>query len=190
MATDSDPVTAPAGESWQSEALCYWLTGLSGAGKTTIGQALAAHLRAQGASVVVLDGDLLREVLQEFQLSHLPSDRRKLAGVYGRLCRMIVRQGISVVCSTISLFEDVHRWNRANIPGYREIYIQAPMPVLISRDRRGVYTNAAGERAANVVGVDLPAEVPKSPDLVITNDGLTTPGTVARMIAETFATRP
>jgi adenylylsulfate kinase len=85
------------------------------------------------------------------------------------------------------LFDDVHRWNRANIPGYREIYIQAPMSVLISRDQRGIYTNAAGERAANVVGVDLPAEIPKSPDLVVTNDGLTTPDTIAQMIAETFA---
>jgi adenylylsulfate kinase-like enzyme/phosphohistidine swiveling domain-containing protein len=148
----------------------YWITGLSGAGKTTIGQELWRRLRAAGRSVVFLDGDALREVIAE-DLGHTTSSRHKSALRNARLCRMLSDQGQDVVCPTISMFHDVQQWNRENIPGYREIYLQVPLVELQRRDAKGIYAAAQRGELRDVVGLDVPAELPKAPDLTLDNFG-------------------
>jgi adenylylsulfate kinase len=80
-----------------------WITGLSAAGKTTIGRALSAHLRASGRPVTFLDGDTLRTVVSN-DLSYSEEDRRSAAMRNSMLCRMLAEQGHDVVCATISFF--------------------------------------------------------------------------------------
>ena len=150
---------APAGR-------VFWITGLSGAGKTTLGRELCNRLRAAGHPAIMLDGDALRAGIAE-DLGHSIADRRRSAMRNARLCRMLAEQGTDVVCATISLFHEVHRWNRQNIPGYREIYLRVPLEELRRRDSKGIY----GSAKADVVGIDLPAEAPESPDLILDNYG-------------------
>jgi glutamine kinase len=148
----------------------YWITGLSSAGKTTIGRALWQRLRAAGRSAIFLDGDALREVISE-DLGHSIDSRRRSAMRNARLCRMLASQGEDVVCPTISLFHDVQRWNRENIPGYREIYLRVPMQELRRRDVKGIYAAASRGDLRDVVGLDVPAELPEAPDLIVDNHG-------------------
>ena len=148
----------------------YWLTGLSGAGKTTIGRLWYEKLRECGEHVVFLDGDELRQVFGG-SLGYALEDRRKAAMNYARLCALLSKQGSSVVCCTISMFDSVRKWNREHIPGYIEIYIQASMETLRQRDQKGLYS--AGRQ--NVAGVDFQVELPKTPDLILDNDGQKTP---------------
>jgi glutamine kinase len=149
----------------------FWLTGLSGAGKTTLGRELWRRLRAEGRAAAFLDGDALRAALGE-DLGHTAGDRKRSAMRNARLCRLLALQGCDVVCATISLLHDVQRWNRKNIPDYREIYLQVPMKELRRRDRKGIYSGGhRGGGTNNVVGVDVRAEIPKSPDLVLDNYG-------------------
>jgi len=148
----------------------FWITGLSGAGKTTVGQELARRLRTAGRRVIFLDGDNLRAVIAE-DLGHTASDRRRSAMRNARLCRLLAEQGADVVCATISLFHEVQRWNRENIPGYREIYLRVPLEELRLRDNKGIYAQAARAEVCDVVGLDVPAETPESPDLVLDNYG-------------------
>jgi adenylylsulfate kinase-like enzyme/phosphohistidine swiveling domain-containing protein len=155
----------------------FWITGLSGAGKTTVGTELWQRLRAAGRPALFLDGDALRTVIAE-ELGHSIANRRQAAMRNARLCRLLASQGEDVVCATISLFHEVQRWNRANIPGYCEIYLQVPLEELRRRDRKGIYAAAARTTSPNVVGLDLPAEVPEAPDLVLENYG-TLDGTAA-----------
>ncbi len=84
---------------------------------------------------------------------------------------MLAQQGADVVCATISLFHDVQRWNRTNIPGYREIYLQVPMEELRRRDAKGIYARAERGDLHDVVGLDVPVETPEAPDLVLDNYG-------------------
>ncbi len=88
-----------------------------------------------------------------------------------RLCRLLAEQGADVVCATISLFHEVQRWNRENIPGYREIYLRVPMEELERRDTKGIYAAARRGETCDVVGLDVPAEAPEAPDLVLDNYG-------------------
>jgi adenylylsulfate kinase-like enzyme len=148
----------------------YWITGLSGSGKTTLGQELASRLRATGRPVTFLDGDALRSVIAE-DLGHSVGDRRRSAMRNARLCRLLAEQGADVVCATISLFHEVQRWNRENIPGYREIYLRVPIAELRRRDSKGIYARAQRGEAPNVVGIDVAAEAPEAPDLVLDNYG-------------------
>ena len=146
----------------------FWITGLSGAGKTTVGRELSSRLRAAGHPVVFLDGDALRAVIAE-DLGHSAGHRRRSAMRNARLCRLLSAQGADVVCATISLFHEVQHWNRENIPGYREIYLRVPIDELRRRDSKGIYAGAERGDARDVVGLDVPAEAPESPDLVLDN---------------------
>ena len=148
----------------------YWITGLSGAGKTTIGRLWYGKLRSMGETVIFLDGDELRQVFGG-RAGYTSEDRRKLPMNYARLCASLSRQGMSVVCCTISMFDSVRAWNRDNIPGYVEVYIKASMETLRRRDQKGLYSTGA----QNVAGVGFQVELPKTPDLILENDGQNTP---------------
>jgi adenylylsulfate kinase-like enzyme/phosphohistidine swiveling domain-containing protein len=160
----------PEAEAETSPGRVFWITGLSGVGKTTLGRELSRRLRASGRPVTFLDGDALRAVIAE-DLGHGADDRRRSAMRNARLCRLLAEQGADVVCATISLFHEVQRWNRENIPGYREIYLRVPIDELRRRDSKGIYAAAQRGDTRDVVGLDVPAEAPEAPDLVLDNHG-------------------
>ncbi len=164
------PERRAAAEGESSSGQVFWITGLSGAGKTTIGRELWRRLRAAGRSAIFLDGDTLREVIAK-DLGHSHSSRRQSAMRNARLCQMLSRQGHDVVCPTISLFHEVQHWNRQNIPNYREIYLRVPMIELRRRDPKGIYAAAYRGDLPDVVGIDVPAELPEAPDLTLDNFG-------------------
>jgi adenylylsulfate kinase-like enzyme/phosphohistidine swiveling domain-containing protein len=120
--------------------------------------------------VTFLDGDELRGVIAE-DLGHSAPDRRRSGMRNARLCRLLAQQGGDVICATISLFHEVQRWNRENIAGYFEIYLRVPMDELRRRDTKGIYARGQRGDARDVVGIDVPAETPEAPDLVLDNYG-------------------
>jgi adenylylsulfate kinase-like enzyme len=164
----------------------YWFTGLSGAGKTALGKLFFSHVRAQKPNVVFCDGDALREVFAP-DAGHGLAERRKLAMSYARLGRMLADQGMDVVCATISMFHEVRDWNRAHIPRYREIYVQVPIEVLIQRDQKGLYSRALRGEIGDVMGIDLPIEAPRNPDLVVENDGSASPEAIVARIVQALS---
>jgi adenylylsulfate kinase-like enzyme len=157
-------------QSDESPGRVFWITGLSGAGKSTVGERLWRRLRAAGRSAIFLDGDKLRSAIAE-DLSHPIEDRRRSAMRNGRLCQLLSAQGIDVVCATISMFHEVQRWNRKHIPGYFEIYLRVPMAEIERRDPKRIYARARKRKIANIVGIDIAAEEPDTPDLVVDNHG-------------------
>ncbi len=167
----------------------FWITGLSASGKTTIASQLYDRLRASGHAAVLLDGDMLRQTIGE-DLGHSVDDRRRSAMRNARICRMLSAQGIDVVCATISLFHQVHQWNRANIQNYHEIFLRVPIEELIRRDPKGLYARAGRGDLLNVVGLDVPAEEPERPDLIIDNHGTQDPVAAVDLIWDRLCRGP
>lgn len=149
-----------------SRGCVYWVTGLSGAGKTTLAKTLAHHLLSMGHSVVQLDGDRMRAVL-DGRFRHSQNDRHALAFIYARLSRELSGQGHDVVCATVSMFHDVRAWNRANIARYCEIWLRMTIDQLVVRHPRGLYARGKAGHIRYVPGLDIPLEEPETPDVVL-----------------------
>lgn len=150
-----------------------WITGLSGAGKSTLAHEAVSRLRAAGETVVMLDGDELREVFGAAAANaqnHGREGRLALAMQYAHLCRVIAAQGLTVVIATISLFREVHAWNRANLPSYFEVYLKVPVEELRRRDPKGIYRRFDAGELAHVAGLDLPIDEPEAADWIVEFD--------------------
>jgi adenylylsulfate kinase-like enzyme len=163
---DENPIVTKLGPSADGGMVC-WITGLSGSGKSTLAANVASRLRAHGEAVVMLDGDELREVfgaVADNARNHGRAGRLALAMQYARLCRTIASQGLTVVIATISLFKEVHVWNRTNLPGYFEVYLKVPVDELRSRDPKGIYRRFDAGELTDVAGLDLPIDEPEAAD--------------------------
>lgn len=152
------------------KGILYWITGLSGAGKTTIGNALYYELKKKNNNLVILDGDILKKLVGD-SLGYSKEDRKKRAYYYSNLCKTLTDQGISVIICTIAMYDEVREWNRKHIERYVEVFLKVDKKVLIQRDRKGLYSGQASGKVREVAGMDLEVEFPKKPDIVIENDG-------------------
>lgn len=153
----------------QQPALVVWITGLSGAGKSTLARVAITRLRGRGLTVVLLDGDELREIFGAAGCApgdHARERRRELALRYSRLCGLIAEQGVTVVIATISMFREVHQWNRANLPRYFEAYLRVPVEELRHRDPKGIYRRFDSGELFDIAGIDLAVDEPAQPDWV------------------------
>ena len=163
----------------------WWITGLSGAGKTTIGTLLFDKFREEKPNVFRLDGDIGRIAYND-KIGYTWEERKEGAFRNSRVCKMIADQGIDVICCTVSMYDEVRQWNRDNLKYYHEIYLDVPMDVLMKRDQKGLYSGAKGGKTKDVVGVNQKVELPKFPDLSIINDGSKSPEEVVTEIIDFF----
>lgn len=120
----------------------------------------------------MLDGDSVRRIVGG-GIGYSSEERLGLAFLYGRLAQELAGQGHLVICATISLFAEVHVWNRDNLPGYCEVLLRVPEDELVRRDDGRLYGADAATRGP-VAGVDLQVEFPAAPDVTIDNFGETT----------------
>lgn len=164
------------------EGNLYWITGLSGAGKTTIGTKLYNYLKEKKDNVVFLDGDILREVYLNKDYSQ--EGRRNLTYQHSRLCKMLTKQGIDVVICIIAMYEECREWNRQNIDNYTEIYLKVDIDELIRRDQKQLYSRALRNEIPDVMGINMDYEEPENPDIIIKNNGDDDPDTILKKIVE------
>lgn len=149
----------------------YWITGLSGAGKTTIGTALYYKLKESHDNVILLDGDILKNIFESDNIQYTENARRNRAMKYAKLCKSLADQGMIVVCCTIAMYHDVRKWNREYNDNYVEIFLDVPMSILVQRDKKGLYSGYREGDKFLIAGVDVAVEFPQNPDLTIKNDG-------------------
>ncbi len=145
------------------KASCYWITGLSGSGKTTLAKKLSDYLRSKNLPVILLDGDVLREILSSKAYTY--DERLNLGYKYAKLCKALVEQDINVVIGVIGLFHKLHSWNRLYIESYVEIFLDTPIDELRKRDPKKLYHKFSEKKLSNIVGIDIEPEFPKEPNL-------------------------
>lgn len=150
--------------------MVVWIIGLSGAGKSTLANEVVSLVRARQKPVVLLDGDMVREAFRN-DLGHSMADRRKNAERICQIGKLLDDQGVDVVCAILSLFPETREWNRRNLKFYREVFIDAPMTDLKSRDSKAIYKRFEAGEVRDVAGLDLAFPRPENADLVIDNAG-------------------
>lgn len=145
-----------------------WLTGLSGAGKSTIAVALEELLHASGVHTYLLDGDNLRQGLNR-DLGFTPEDRVENIRRAGEVARLMVDAGLVVIAAFISPYRVDRQMVRERFaPGdFVEVFVDTSLAVCEQRDPKGLYARARRGEVPNFTGISAPYEVPESPELRI-----------------------
>ncbi len=150
-----------------------WFTGLSGAGKSTISNIIEARLRAAGAKVELLDGDVVRTHLSK-GLSFSKEDRDINIRRIGFVAELLARHGVIVLVAAISPYRAVREEVRSTIADFVEVYVECPIETLAERDVKGLYKKALAGEIPHFTGVSDPYEPPLNPEVTV-NSSLQTP---------------
>ena len=159
-----------------------WLTGLSGAGKTSIALALAQTLKAQGQAVTVLDGDQLRHGLNR-DLGFTPQDRHENIRRTAEVARLMNAAGLTVIAAFISPYR-ADRAMAADIIGaahFIEVHVSTPLAVCEARDPKGLYARARAGQLAQFTGISAPYEAPLAAALTLDTGTLALDESVERL---------
>src|SRR6266853_4732186 len=169
MAGRNGPSTYCWSKCWEArvhKGFVLWFTGLSGAGKSTISNLIEARLRAVGAAVEVLDGDVVRTHLSK-GLGFSKEDRDINIRRIGFVSELLARHGVIVIVAAISPYRAVREEVRSTIPNFVEVYVECPIDVLAERDVKGLYKRALAGEIPHFTGVSDPYEPPLAPEVTV-----------------------
>ncbi len=163
--------------------MVIWITGLSGAGKTTVCQTIMSMAKESVPELVMLDGDAVREIFDD-QLGHSEPDRVRQIKRIQRLARELDAQGLVVLVAALYAHPKLLTWNRENFDEYFEVYLDVSLDVVESRDPKGLYAKARAGEMKHVVGLDIPWLAPSNPNLQIDMSEEVSPREVSNRIIE------
>lgn len=152
----------------RNSAATIWLTGMPGAGKTTLARRLESHLRAQCLRVEVLDGDQMRRIFAD-ELSFTMEDRHTIVRRVGFVCSLLNRNGVFAIAAVVSPYREARNEVRLmHAPGgFVEVFVHCPLPELVLRDRNGIYPRALRGEIPDFTGVSDPYEPPEYPEITV-----------------------
>jgi adenylylsulfate kinase len=157
----------PRGERMSGAVI--WFTGLSGAGKTTIVKALEPVLLSAGHKVQILDGDAVRETLSK-GLGFSREDRDTNIRRIGFVANLLAKHGVVTLVSAISPYRDTRREVLDQADKSLEVFVDAPLETVTSRDVKGLYKKALAGEIQHFTGVSDPYEAPTQPELHLRTD--------------------
>ncbi|MGY5449743.1 adenylyl-sulfate kinase [Agarivorans sp. MS3-6] len=158
-----------------------WITGLPGAGKTTLANQLVSLL--QPYHPVLLDGDSLRAALNDQDYS--AQGRKKLSLQYAGLANMLAEQGHLVVVSVVAMYHEVHLWNRENNKLYTEVLLKPSQRTLSHRNKKGLYQPGGAFESLDSAKNELAIEYPLHPDYIF-DSGNTHPQDLAKKLLDSI----
>ena len=157
----------------KKKGILFWLTGLSGSGKTSLAKSLYSKINKYYGPTIVLSGDDIRS---DFNLQGYDKNSREKIGImYSNFFKRILDQKINIIFAGIVLIENVRKYNREIIPNYFEIYIKSNIHKV--KKIKKTY-----KLKKNVVGLDIIPEFPKKPDIIINNNFKSSKNEIAKKI--------
>lgn len=167
----------------KQHGIAIWFTGLSGAGKTTIGQAMEKELRSQGYNITLLDGDDLRQSLCK-DLGFSKAEREENIRRIGTIAYNLTSQGAIALVCVISPYRSQREAMRQHIVNFLEVYVNAPLSVCEKRDVKELYKKARAGEIQHFTGIDDPYEPPLHPDVECKTDCETVAESAAKVLAK------
>ena len=162
------------------EPCVIWFTGLSGAGKTTLAEKLAAYLKAKGEKCELLDGDTVRNIFP--QTGFTKKERDEHVKRMGFLASMLERNGVTVLASFISPYRESRDFVRKMCRNFVEVYVSTSLEVCEKRDVKGLYKKARSGEIKSFTGIDDPYEPPLHPEITINTAEETVEESLAKLI--------
>ena len=167
----------------RQHAKVVWMTGLSGAGKTTLATQLEAELFHLGYLSYILDGDNIRAGINR-KLSFSEEDRNENIRRIAEISKLFLECGIITINCFISPTESIRRMARTIIgpDDFIEVFVNAPLEVCEKRDIKGLYSRARNGEIKDFTGIDSPFEIPSDPDIEILTDRMTVEESVIKIL--------
>jgi adenylyl-sulfate kinase len=154
------------GPSGSEQGFTLWFTGLSGAGKSTIAELVAAELESRGIRWELLDGDVVRLNLSK-GLGFSKEDRDTNILRIGWVAERLSYHGAAVLVSAISPYKEIRDQVRKEIPKFCEVFVKVSVEEATRRDTKGLYEKALKGEIKGFTGVDDPYEAPENPELIV-----------------------
>jgi adenylyl-sulfate kinase len=151
------------------QGFTLWLTGMSGAGKSTISEQLMMRFRRCNAKVELLDGDVVRTNLSQ-GLGFSREDRDTNIRRIGFVSELLSRNGVIVVVAAISPYRETREEVKRRISHFVEVFVDCPLAVLAERDVKGLYKKALAGEVGKFTGISDPYEAPLNPDVIVQSD--------------------
>lgn len=161
-----------------------WLTGLSGAGKSTTANLLKTEFDKLGVMNYLLDGDILRQGLCN-DLGFSEADRYESCRRMAEVAKLFMDEGYLVICASISPYKNMRQMirNRFAEDQFIEVFIDSPLSICEARDPKGLYKKARAGNIALFTGIDSAYEQPENPEIHLRTDQ-ETPGICVQKIIE------
>lgn len=165
------------------KSLLIWFTGLSGSGKTTLANALEVVLFQKGIKSYVLDGDNLRNGINN-DLSFEPKDRKENIRRVAEISKLLMDAGLVVIASFVSPYKIDRKniENTVNSTNFVEIFVNTSLKECKRRDVKGLYKKAKDGEILNLSGVSSPYEIPENPDIELFTETETIEESVAKIL--------
>ena len=149
----------------KNKGILFWVTGLSGSGKTTISKKIKKDIvKFYGPSMLV-SGDDLRKI---FKFNKYTANERKVLGkYYSNFAKFITNQKINLIFAVVGMRDSTRYWNKKNIDNYLEIYIKTNIKTIIKANKKKIYHK---KNSGDIVGINIKPELPKKADITINNN--------------------
>ncbi|WP_162263107.1 bifunctional sulfate adenylyltransferase/adenylylsulfate kinase [Legionella birminghamensis] len=168
------------------QGFTLFFTGLSGAGKTTLANALMARLMSLGKrNITLLDGDVVRRILAN-ELGFSKADRDLNIRRIGYVASEVTKAGGVAICAAIAPYRDAREQNRqliASSGGYIEVYLSTSLAACEERDTKGLYAKARRGEIKGFTGIDDPYEAPEQPEITLDTNNLSIEAAVEKIVA-------
>tara|TARA_B100000963_G_C22617439_1_gene668097 strand:+ start:649 stop:1179 length:531 start_codon:yes stop_codon:yes gene_type:complete len=148
----------------KNKGILFWVTGLSGSGKTRIAKRIVGDITKSYGKTIVLSGDDIRNIFKLKGYSY--KDRLDTVFKYCKLAKNITSQNVNVIFAVIGMMDKIRSWNRKNQNNYVEIFIKSDLKKIIKAKKKKLYH----KKISKIVGIDIQPEFPKNPHIKIINN--------------------
>ena len=149
----------------KKKGILFWVTGLSGSGKTTISKKIKKDIIKFYGPTLLVSGDDIRKIFK-FNKYTL-QERQTLAKKFCNFAKFITDQKINLIFAVVGMMDFPRMWNKKNVDNYLEIYIKANIKSIIKTNKKKIYHK---KNSGDIVGINIKPELPKKPDIIINND--------------------
>ena len=149
----------------KSKGIFFYIQGLSGSGKTSIGKKLKKNIEKKYGPTLFFNGDNLRKIFKLYDYSY----KGRISNIekFLKFSKFVTNQKINIILTVVGMMEKPRNWNKKNIKNYLEIYIKADIKKIIKFKKKNIYRK---NKQRNIVGLSILPEFPKNPNIIIKNN--------------------